>query len=122
MPEVDPRVELAAERTMLAWVRTGLAMMGFGFVVARFGLFLRELAATHGGSANSHGLSLWAGVALVGLGVATLFVSPVRYARLLRRLQTGEPSGITARPGMALAFSLASVGAAMAVYLLVSSR
>ena len=33
---------LAAERTLLAWVRTGLAMMGFGFVVARFGLFLHE--------------------------------------------------------------------------------
>ena len=122
MAEVDPRVELAAERTMLAWVRTGLAMMGFGFVVARFGLFLRELAVTHGGSTNSHGLSLWAGVALVGLGVATLVVAPVRYGRLLRRLQAGQSSGITAKPGMALAFALAAVGAAMAIYLLATSR
>jgi putative membrane protein len=31
---------LAAERTVLAWIRTGLGLMGFGFVVARFGLFL----------------------------------------------------------------------------------
>jgi len=29
---------LAAERTLLAWIRTGLALMGFGFVVARFGV------------------------------------------------------------------------------------
>ena len=34
---------LAAERTLLAWIRTGLALMGFGFVVARFGLFLQQL-------------------------------------------------------------------------------
>src|SRR5271170_3293990 len=37
---------LAAERTMLAWIRTGLALMGFGFVVARFGLFLQEIQLT----------------------------------------------------------------------------
>ena len=36
---------LAAERTLLAWIRTGLALMGFGFVVARFGLFL-EMCST----------------------------------------------------------------------------
>jgi putative membrane protein len=34
---------LAAERTLLAWIRTGLALMGFGFVVARFGLFLQQV-------------------------------------------------------------------------------
>ena len=54
MPEPSPRADydlripLAAERTLLAWLRTGLAMMGFGFVVARFGIFLRELSATRG--------------------------------------------------------------------------
>jgi len=44
-PPEDPRVRVAAERTLLAWMRTGMALMGFGFVVARFGLFLREIAA-----------------------------------------------------------------------------
>ncbi len=55
---------LAAERTLLAWVRTGLALMGFGFVVARFGLFLQQLAAIEH-SQQSYGVSLWFGTALI---------------------------------------------------------
>ena len=47
--EIKPKAALsdylAAERTLLAWIRTGLALMGFGFVVARFGLFLQQTAS-----------------------------------------------------------------------------
>ncbi len=68
----DPRVYLAAERTLLAWIRTGLALMGFGFVVARFGLFLREVAAVADAKppALSAWMSVWIGTALVLFGVA----------------------------------------------------
>ena len=41
--DCDPRVQLATERTLLAWIRTGLALMAFGFVVARFALILQSL-------------------------------------------------------------------------------
>jgi putative membrane protein len=61
---------LAAERTLLAWIRTGLAMMGFGFVVARFGLFLQQLEVVRNAQpAHSYGLSLWFGTALIAAGV-----------------------------------------------------
>ena len=66
----DIRDYLAAERTLLAWIRTGLALMGFGFVVARFGLFLQELqVAQRVPALQSYGLSLWFGVALIAMGV-----------------------------------------------------
>src|SRR3954454_16835767 len=86
IPE-DPRVRLAGERTLLAWIRTGLALMGFGFVVARFGLFLREMAASGGGAAPaSTGVSLWIGTALVVLGVAVNLLAAAEHRRFLRAL------------------------------------
>jgi putative membrane protein len=87
----DPRVYLAAERTLLAWIRTGLAMMGFGFVVARFGLFLRELAQAHNTEPVHHtGYSLWIGTALVVLGVIVTICAAVGYVKTIDRLDRGE--------------------------------
>src|SRR5690348_11701519 len=82
---------LAAERTLLAWIRTGLALMGFGFVVARFGLFLQELqVAQHSQSAQSFGFSLWFGTALIAVGVIVNVLAGWRHARLIRALDRGD--------------------------------
>jgi putative membrane protein len=119
----DPRVPLAAERTLLAWVRTGLAMMGFGFVVARFGLFLHEVAAVRGVSPpvepQRGGAGLWIGASLIALGVAVSVLAAVRHVRLLRRLG----SGADYRPsvwslGVVVTLALAALGLVMTAYLL----
>jgi len=111
---------LAAERTLLAWIRTGLALMGFGFVVARFGLFLQEFQADQRPhSAQSYGLSLWFGTALIVIGVFVNLLAGWGHARLVRELDRGEISH--SRPStqaVAIAFFLALVGLAMAIYLL----
>jgi putative membrane protein len=88
-PETEQKAALsdylAAERTLLAWIRTGLAMMGFGFVVARFGLYLQELQTVQNlPSAQSYGLSLWFGTALIGVGVLVNAFAGWNHLRLVR--------------------------------------
>ena len=120
VPDLDPRVLLAAERTLLAWIRTGLAMMGFGFVVARFGLFLRELASAGNRPEPPHlRASQWVGTALILLGVVVNVLSAVQHARFVRRYARGEamrPRAVSL--GTILAAVLAALGTALAAYLL----
>jgi putative membrane protein len=111
---------LAAERTLLAWIRTGLALMGFGFVVARFGLFLERFQAIQRvPSVESYGLSLWFGTVLIVVGVVVNVFSGWHHLRLVRELDLGETAH--SRPStqaVAVAFFLALVGLAMAIYLI----
>jgi uncharacterized protein (DUF302 family)/uncharacterized membrane protein YidH (DUF202 family) len=110
---------LAAERTFLAWIRTGLALMGFGFVVARFGLFLQQIQVVeHAPSAQSYGVSLWFGTALIVVGVVVNILSTWHHLRLVRELNRGGP--VPSRPStqaVLIALFLALVGLAMAIYL-----
>jgi putative membrane protein len=115
----DPRVALAQERTLLAWVRTGLALMGFGFVVARFGLFMHELSAARlePMSPSVHA-SVWFGSALVVLGVGVNAFAAVQHVRRLRMLSRGQLFAPRPHFGVAVALGLAVVGIGVALHLL----
>jgi uncharacterized protein (DUF302 family)/uncharacterized membrane protein YidH (DUF202 family) len=111
---------LAAERTVLAWIRTGIALMGLGFVLARFGLFLQEFNHIQPDfQVRSYGISLWIGVALILMGVTVCLLSMFRHLRMLKQLEAGE-SLYLHRPRLVIGVAVALVilGLVMAGYLI----
>jgi len=111
---------LAAERTVLAWIRTGIALMGLGFVLARFGLFLQEFHQLQPDSqVRSYGISLWIGVSLILLGVSVCLLSVLRHLRMLKQLEAGESLYLRSpRLVIGIAAALVILGLVMAGYLI----
>lgn len=120
----DPRHRLAAERTLLAWIRTGITVMAFGFVVARFGFFLAAIKRTTDATTAPHStFSTGIGVILVIVGVLMNLAAAGEHRRFLRRLVQQQPY---VPPPVSLslvaAVVLALLGLMLAVYLLTTGR
>ena len=114
----DLRDYLAGERTFLAWIRTGLALMGFGFVLAHFGIFADAPDLARVGGNRTHGLSLWFGVALIGVGVLVNLYAARRYVRLIGALNGRQFVHLSvSRQGIAVAVFLAVLGVAVTIYM-----
>jgi inner membrane protein YidH len=104
----DPRFHLAAQRTLLAWLRTGIAVMAFGFVLARIRLLARLVGGAERTPSHDTG-ALLLGVALVALGIFTTATGAIQYQRFCRSLPATE------RPDRSLALATHLIAWALSV-------
>lgn len=112
----DPRVLLAAERTLLAWMRTGITAIGLGFVVARFGLFLHLMKP--GAGADHHLASSAIGIAMTLIGAGLSFLAVRQFRRLVATLKPSEiPPGYTLLLSTGTGYAFSGIGVVLAVYL-----
>ena len=75
------RTQLAAENTLMAWIRTAVSLYTFGFTISKFFDYL----AQQKGSQPSAGPRLL-GISLICVGVLALLLSVVEHVYVRRKL------------------------------------
>jgi putative membrane protein len=98
---IDVRQQLAADQTLLAWIRTAIALAALGFVVARFNLFLREVQHV---STTSWEAARALGLALVVLAALILTIGLFQHRQVSTLLaRDGDPLAASRWPAVAAA-------------------
>src|SRR5271157_4658769 len=84
------RTRMAADRTMMAWIRTSVSMITFGFTIYKFFQYLTESDVVT--EKFPHYAPRNFGVALVALGMVMLVLAIVEYVLFLRNVtrETGQ--------------------------------
>ena len=81
------RTQLAAERTLMAWIRTAFSMISFGFTIGKFLEYLHDQPGQHPQTGGGNLPRI-----LVLLGLVSLIVGVVEFRRAMQVLgrQAGE--------------------------------
>jgi putative membrane protein len=77
------RTGMAAERTLIAWVRTALSMISFGFTIYQFLHVFQEQSTVH---VIHPAAPRTVGLTLIGIGTFSLIIACLQYRRRLRVL------------------------------------
>jgi putative membrane protein len=82
------RTRMAAERTLMGWIRTALSLISFGFTIFKFLEYtqeqgIRPLMRTHGGP-------LEVGFTLISIGVFALIIACVQHWQFKKKLEPDQ--------------------------------
>jgi len=108
------RTRMAADRTLMGWIRTALSMIGFGFTIYKF---LESFPAKEGpsgiGVLMQHSPRT-VGLTLISLGVFSLVIACLQHRQYVKKLRSDQPY----RPwdlGLVVAALIGLLGLAMIV-------
>ena len=105
------RTSMAAERTLMAWIRTSISMISFGFTLAKFFEYLaHQKAAAVKGPLGGTWAASTVGLTLVAIGTFSLIAAIIQHRS---ELSTLHAAGLPTRLSLALivASTLAVLGA-----------
>lgn len=98
---------MAADRTLMAWVRTSLSMLSFGFTIYKF-----LEAAAKGEGLERPDSPQRVGLFLCAMGVASMVLGVVSYWSTLKDLQRTEAFRL-GRPTLLISLIMTIAGVAM---------
>ena len=101
------RTIMAADRTLMAWIRTSLSMLSFGFTIYKF----LDAMAEHDQLARSNSPQQ-VGMFLAGMGTAAMVLGTLSYWTTLRDLERVEEFRL-GRPVLIMALIMSIAGVAL---------
>jgi len=104
------RTVMAADRTLMAWIRTSLSMLSFGYTIYKVLQEIRELGSVpiHEEAPRN------AGILLTVSGTVALVMGVAEYGVTLRLLRHSYPFRL-ARPSLIMSILLACAGVVLSV-------
>lgn len=81
------RTLMAADRSLMAWVRTGLSLISFGFTIYKFLQYAREKLIVTGNLAGSGSNPKFVGLFMIGIGVLCLVFGILENTTITRDLR-----------------------------------